>query len=120
MVLFRLRHFSADLRLIRYENGEPIIENGKVYLTASIRMQEESYQGVLSWTPGTSDFALVGAIFYDAGDGVWGNDVAASILFHRERKKWYIWVCSFCHGHVLAMVCAVGIFDLESMWLELR
>lgn len=119
---------QADLRPIRYENGEPIIENGKVYLTASIRMQEECYQGVLSWTPGTSDFALVGAIFYDAGDGIWGNDVAASILFHRESKKWYIWMCSFCHGHVLGHgVCngdlrfginVVGITLMECMTAE--
>ncbi|MGN1121802.1 MAG: hypothetical protein ACI4RV_05500 [Eubacteriales bacterium] len=93
---------QADMRPIRCENGEVLTENGKIYLTVSIRMQEECYQGILSWVPGTSEFALTGALFYDAGDGVWGNDVAASVLYHRKRKCWYLWVCSFCHGHRLA------------------
>jgi hypothetical protein len=91
----------ADLRSIRYENGEVMVENGKVYLTASIRMHEGSFQGVFSWLPGTPELNLVGAIFYDAGDGLWCGDVAASILYHRENKRWMLWVCSFSHGHIL-------------------
>ena len=52
----------ADIRPIRYENGDVMVKEGRVYLTASLRMQEEAIQGVLSWVPGTSDFALTGAI----------------------------------------------------------
>ena len=77
-------------------------EGGKVYITASIRMQEGWFQGVFSWVPGTAEFALTGALFYDAGDGLWCGDVAASVLYHRQDRKWYLWVCSFSHGHVLA------------------
>ena len=71
-------------------------------------MQAGSYQGVFSWIPGTDEFELTGAIFYDAGDDFWGNDVAASVLYHREEKKWYIWVCSFCRGHILGHAAAAG------------
>lgn len=99
---------QADIRPIRYENGEVMIENGKIYLTMSIRMQAECYQGVFSWVPGTAQFELTGALFYDAGDDLWGNDVAASILYHRGEGLWYIWVCSFCRGHILGHAAAKG------------
>ncbi|MBO5897570.1 MAG: hypothetical protein J6R04_01020 [Clostridia bacterium] len=92
----------ADLRSIRYENGDVMVEDGKVYLTASIRMHDGTFQGVFSWLPGTPELNLVGAIFYDAGDGLWCGDVAASILYHRENKRWMLWVCSFYHKHILA------------------
>ncbi len=92
---------QADIRPIRYENGEIVVEGGKVFLTASIRMQAECHQGIFSWVPGTADFELVGALFYDAGDGMWGNDVAASMMYDRNENIWKLWVCSFCHGHIL-------------------
>lgn len=92
----------ADIRPIRYENSEVMIENGKIYLTASVRLHEECFQGVFSWIPGTAEIELTGAVFYDAGDGKWCGDVAASVLYNRDKKRWYLWVCSFSHGHILA------------------
>ena len=99
---------QADIRPIRYENGDVMMEDGKIYLTLSIRMQEKTFQGIVSWIPGTSSFALTGALFYDAGDGVWNGDVAASILFHRPTQEWYLWVCSFSHGHILGHASFTG------------
>lgn len=92
---------QADMRPIRYENGEVMVENGKIYLSATVRMEAGGYQGIFSWIPGTSEFDLVGGLFYDAGDGRWCGDVAASILYDRKAKNWKLWVCSFSHGHVL-------------------
>ena len=92
---------QADMRPIRYENGDVMVENGKIYLSISIRMQEDCFQGIVSWAPGTSEFCLTGAVFYDSGDGKWSPDVAASILYDRNRKEWLLWVCSFSHGHIL-------------------
>lgn len=91
----------ADMRPIRYENGDVMVEGGLVYITASIRLIEGCMQGVFSWVPGTSEFRLCGAIYYDAGDGRWCGDVAASILYNRKDSMWYLWVCSFSHGHIL-------------------
>lgn len=92
---------QADIRPVTYEDGTAICENGKIYLTLSIRMQVDTFQGVFSWVPGTCEFELIGAIFYDTGDGLWGNDVAASIVYNRMTNKWNLWVCSFCHDHIL-------------------
>ena len=91
----------ADMRPIRYENGEIMQQDGKVYLTVTLRLQERMYQGVISWIPGTAEFDLTGALFYDSGDGRWCADVAASVLYHRGEQKWYLWVCSFLHNHIL-------------------
>lgn len=93
---------QADIRTVRYENGEVLTENGKIFLTVSVRLEEGCYQGVFSWIPGTEVFGLTGALFFDAGDGEWGNDVASSLIYDRNRGKWLLWVCSFSHGHVLA------------------
>ncbi len=98
----------ADMRPIRYENGEVMVSEGKIYFTVSLRMQEEAFQGILSWIPGTAELALSGALFYDAGDGLWANDVAASLLYHREEKRWLLWVCSFAHGHILGHAAFEG------------
>ena len=87
---------------------EGLKEGGKVYLTVSIRMQAECFQGVISWVPGTMEIELCGALFYDSGDGIWYGDVAASVLYHRAEKRWYLWVCSFAHDHILGHSCFEG------------
>lgn len=93
---------QADMRPVRFETGEVMVENGKIYLTMSIRMEMRCYQGIFSWIPGTAEFQLTGALFFDAGDHLWGNDVASSLIFHRPSNEWYLWVCSFSHDHMLA------------------
>lgn len=112
----------ADIRPIRYENGQAMIEQGKVYFTASIRMQAGTFQGVFAWMPGTANVELTGVLYYDAGDGLWCGDVAASILYHRERQQWYLWVCSFSHGHMLGHAVfegdprfGVNVIDIDVM-----
>ena len=92
----------ADIRPIKYENGDPVSEQGLIWFTASIRMRESTYQGVFSWLPGTAEFQLTGALFYDIGDGKWRNYLAPVIIYHREKRMWYVWVSSFEHEHVLA------------------
>ena len=92
----------ADIRPIKYENGEPISENGCIWFTASIRMQEGSFQGVFSWLPGTAEIQMTGSLFYDSGDGKWRNYLAPVILYNRAKKLWYVWVSSFEHEHILA------------------
>ena len=92
----------ADIRAVKYENGEILLEYGKMYFTASIRMQEGTFQGVFSWVPGTAEIQMTGALFYDCGDGKWRNYVAPVMLYHRKKKQWYVWVSSFEHKHILA------------------
>ena len=92
----------ADIRPIKYENGDVMLEQGKMYFTASIRMHEGAFQGVFSWIPGTAEFSMTGAMFYDCGDGYWRNYLAPVIIHHRQKGLWYVFVSSFEHRHVLA------------------
>ena len=92
----------ADPKPIKYEDGTPMIENGRLFLTVSSRLEKGCFQSMLSWNPTLCDFRMEGAIFYDVGDGKCCDDVAASVVYDRRTKEWYIWYCSFSHGHVLA------------------
>lgn len=92
----------ADFRPLKYEDGTLIHENGKVYFTASIRTHAGNYQSIFSWVPGTMQFEMTGILFFDHGDGFWRGYIASCLLYHREKKQWYVWVSSFEHDHILA------------------
>lgn len=92
----------ADIKPMKYEDGTPIIEGGRVFLTLSSRLEVGGFQSVVSWNPTLCDFRMEGALFFDVGDGRACNDVAASVVYDRRVGQWYIWLCSFSHGHILA------------------
>ena len=92
---------QADMKPVRYEDGKPLMENGRLYMTMTSRLGFEMYQSVLSWNPSTCDFKLEGVLFFDAGDGDWCGDVASSLIYDRNENNWKIWMASFSHGHIL-------------------
>ena len=100
----------ADFRPVKYEDGTVIHEGGKVYFTGTIRLQAGGYQGIFSWVPGTAQFEMTGALYFDCGDGFWRGYLASALVYHREWKKWLIWTSSFEHEHILAY----GSFDGEA------
>ena len=113
---------QADVRPFRYENGDVIMENGRVFITFSARMQSGGYQGILSWVPGTSDFKMEGAVFYAVGDGVTYGDVATAYVFDRRDNTWYMWQRSGGAGHVLAKATfkhdiryGINVVDVEAL-----
>ena len=113
---------QADMRAIRYENGQVMLEQGKIYLTMSIRIQEKYFQAIFSWVPGTAQLEMTGALFFDSGDGNWCGDISSSILYHRQWRKWLLWVVSFNHDHVLGHASfegdprfGVNVIDIELM-----
>ncbi len=91
----------ADIKPIRYEDGTPMMEQGRVFFTVTSRTEAEMYQSVLSWNPTLCDFRMEGALFFDCGDGEWCSDVASSVIFDRNSGRWLIWMAAFSHGHVL-------------------
>ena len=92
---------QADIRPIRYEDGTPIIERGRVFFTATARFFEYKYQVVLSWNPTLCDFKLEGAILFESGDGYLLDDVASSLIYDRNAGFWRIAMCSFSRGHII-------------------
>ena len=112
----------ADIRPVKYEDGTAIFEDGKIYITASVRMQENAFQGIFSWVPGTAQFDMTGAVFYDPGDGFWRNYLAPVMIYNRRSGRWLVWVSSFEHKHILAKAefegdvrFGVNVVDVEIM-----
>ena len=91
----------ADMKPIRYEDGTPIVENGRIFFTFTSRLQSEMFQTVISVCPSLCDFRMEGVMLFDTGDGKCCTDVASSVIFDRNAGLWYIWMCSFSHGHIL-------------------
>ena len=77
----------ADPKPMKYEDGSPIVENGRLFLTVSSRLEKGCFQSVLSWNPTLCDFRMEGAIFYDIGDGKCCDDVAASVVYDRRAQE---------------------------------
>lgn len=94
---------QADLRPVKYEDGSPVIDGGRIFLTVSARCAVRTYQAVLSWCPTTCDFKMEGAIFFDSGDGHLSADVASSVIYDRIAKKWRIATWSNARGHIICM-----------------
>ena len=113
---------QADLRPVKYEDGEVMVESGRVLFTATARCEKLSYQIVLSLNPTLCDFRLEGAMFYSYGDGVIHGDVAPSLIYDRCAGIWRIRVWSRAHGHILAYADSfadprygINIIDAELM-----
>ena len=92
---------QADIRPVKYENGEVLIENGTMYFTYSARFESHCMQQIMSYRLSTCEMKLIGAMLFDCGDGRWCDDVAASLIYDRMAGMWRIWMCAFSHVHVL-------------------
>src|SRR5690606_13473816 len=59
----------ADIRAITYENGEPFLDQGRLWYTMSIRGRALPHhlQGVFSLDPGAFDLRMEGVIVFDRG-----------------------------------------------------
>jgi len=93
---------QADIKPVKLENGEALVENGKIYLTYTSRFEEQMMQQIASYKLSTGELALEGALLFDCGDGAWCGDVATTLIYDRQAKKWRLWMCTFSHGHALA------------------
>lgn len=80
----------ADIRAMTYENGEPILDGGRIWYTMSIRGRglPNPLQGVFSMNPSVFDIKFEGIIVFDREDGLWRNEVASHIFYDRRDSTW--------------------------------
>src|SRR5690606_34991020 len=80
----------ADIRAITYENGEPLLDQGKLWYTMTIRGRALPHhlQGVFSMEPSTFDIQFEGISVFDRNDGLLRNEVASHIFFDRQSQSW--------------------------------
>ena len=115
----------ADIKCMHYENGMPIMKEGKLFLTISVRLQAGGFQMVVSWNPSTAQMQMEGALFFDLGDGAWCSDIASTVVYNRKTDEWYVWACAFSHGHILCHAVSfadlrygIHVLDAERMPIE--
>lgn len=80
----------ADIRAMTYENGEPLLDQGRLWYTMTMRGRALPHhlQGVFSMDPSVFDIRLEGVIVFDQNDGLLRNEVASHIFFDRRDAVW--------------------------------
>lgn len=80
----------ADIRAITYENGDPFLDNGRLWYTMSIRGRALPHhiQGVFSMNPSVFDLKLEGIIVFDRNDGLLRNEIASHLFYDRQSEVW--------------------------------
>ncbi len=80
----------ADIRAITYENGDPLLDQGRLWYTMSIRGRALPHhiQGVFSMDPTVFDLELEGIIVFDRDDGLLRNEIASHLFYDRRDKIW--------------------------------
>ncbi|NRB48012.1 MAG: hypothetical protein HRU41_10100 [Saprospiraceae bacterium] len=80
----------ADIRAITYEDGAPLLDQGRLWYTMSIRGRALPHhlQGIFSMNPSVFDLKLEGIIVFDRKDGILRNEIASHIFFDRTDKVW--------------------------------
>ena len=80
----------ADIRPITYENGDPFIDQGRLWYTMSIRGRDLPHhlQGVFSMNPSVFDIKLEGIVLFDRNDGLLRNEIASHLFYDRRASVW--------------------------------
>lgn len=80
----------ADIRAITYEDGKPLLDQGRIWYTMSIRGRglPHPLQGVFSMNPSVFDLRMEGVIVFDRQDGILRNEVASHIFYDRTDSTW--------------------------------
>lgn len=81
---------QADIRAITYENGDPMLDQGRLWYTMSIRGRALPHhiQGVFSMNPTVFDLRLEGIILFDRNDGLLRNEIASHLYYDRKEEIW--------------------------------
>lgn len=80
----------ADIRAITYEDGTPLLDQGRLWYTMTMRGRALPHhlQGVFSMDPTAFDIRFEGAIVFDRQDGLLRNEVASHLFYDRLDSVW--------------------------------
>lgn len=81
---------QADLCAITYKDGSPLLDQGRLWFTMSVRGRHLPHplQGVFSMNPSVFDVRLEGIIVFDRNDGLLRNEIASHIFYDKEAEEW--------------------------------
>lgn len=93
---------QADPRILHYQDGEPIIEDGRIFVGMTSRGLED-IQNIYSMNLRGEDWKLEGQLLFDLGETTssYRNYTAADVMFNQFDKKWYVFPVSHIDDHQL-------------------
>ena len=88
---------QADIRAITTRSGTPLLDQGRVWLTMTVRGRALPHplQGVFSMNPSVFDLRFEGIIVFDMGDGLWRNELASHLFYDERSGQWRGWTTGF-------------------------
>jgi hypothetical protein len=88
---------QADIRAITDEEGSPLIEDGRLWFTMTLRGRglPHPLQGVFSLNPSVFDLRFEGIIVFDMNDGLLRNDLASHLFRDSKSGTWRGWTTGF-------------------------
>jgi len=88
---------QADIRAITNQHGEPLLDEGRIWLTMTVRGRALPHpmQGVFSMNPSVFDLRFEGIIVFDMGDGMLRNELASHLFFDEDSQQWRGWTTGF-------------------------
>lgn len=88
---------QADIRAITDEEGSPLLDEGRLWFTMTLRGRALPHplQGVFSLNPSVFDLRFEGIIVFDMNDGLLRNDLASHLFRDSKSGKWRGWTTGF-------------------------
>jgi hypothetical protein len=88
---------QADIRAITLPDGEPLIEDGRLWFTMTVRGRglPHPMQGIFSMNPSVFNLRFEGIIVFDMGDGMLRNELASHLFYDEASKEWRGWTVGF-------------------------
>ena len=81
---------QADICALTYEDGSPILDQGRLWFAMSIRGRDLPHplQGIFSMNPSVFDLRLDGVVVFDRDDGLLRNEIGSHIFYDRNADEW--------------------------------
>jgi hypothetical protein len=88
---------QADIRAITDEGGAPLLDDGRLWLTITVRGRALPHplQGVFSLDPSVFDLRFEGIIVFDMDDGLLRNELASHLFRDSKSGEWRGWTTGF-------------------------
>lgn len=88
---------QADIRAITDEEGAPLLDDGRLWFTMTLRGRALPHplQGVFSLNPSVFDIRFEGVIVFDMNDGLLRNDLASHLFRDTKSGAWRGWTTGF-------------------------
>ena len=88
---------QADIRAITDEEGSPLLDDGRLWFTMTLRGRALPHplQGVFSINPSVFDLRFEGIIVFDMNDGLLRNDLASHLFRDSKSGTWRGWTTGF-------------------------